>query len=79
MRKRYMDLGGSGGLYSRKLNNKRKAQDETGSETSSEASTPRGGVARRGPTPRGGVVPSGTVSYSFSSLNFPYLIKITKI
>jgi hypothetical protein len=79
MSKRYTDLGKSGGLYSQKFNNKRKAQDETGSETSSKATTPRGGVASRGPTPWGGVVPSGTVSYPFSSHNFSYLIKTTKI
>jgi hypothetical protein len=74
-----MDLGGSGGLYSRKFNNKRKAHDETGSETSSEVITPPGGTARRGPVPRGGVVPMGTVSYPFPSHNFPYLIKTAKI
>jgi hypothetical protein len=79
MRKRYTDLRESGGLYSRKFNNQGKAQDETGSETSSEATTPRGGVASREPVPRGGVVPSGTVSYPFSSRNFSYLIKTTKI
>jgi hypothetical protein len=74
-----MDLGGSRGLYRRKFNNKRKARDETGSEMSSEATTPCGGAASRGPTPRGGVVPSGTISYSFSSHNFSYLIKTTKV
>jgi hypothetical protein len=70
-----MDLGESGGLYSQKFDNKRKAQDETGSETSSEAITPHGGADRRGPVPWGGVVPSGTVSCPFPSHNFPYLIK----
>jgi hypothetical protein len=79
MRKQYTDLGGFGGLYNRKFNNKKKARDDTGSETSSEAATPHGGAARRGLAPRGGVVPSGTVSYPFPSHNFPYLIKTTKI
>jgi hypothetical protein len=40
-RKQYTDLRESGGLYRQKFNNKRKAQDETGSEMSSEATTPR--------------------------------------
>jgi hypothetical protein len=74
-RKRYMDLGESRGLYSQKFDNKRKAQDETGSEMSSEAITPHGGAARRGLVPLGGEVPLGTVSYPFPSHNFPYLIK----
>ena len=58
---------------------KRKVQEETWSETGSEAPSPRGGAAKGGPAPRRGEVPSGTVSYSFSSRNFPYLIKMTKI
>jgi hypothetical protein len=67
------------GLYRRKFNNKRKAQDETGSETSSEATTPPGGVTSRGPAPWYGVVPPGTISYLFSSRYFSYLIKTTKV
>jgi hypothetical protein len=78
-KKLYTYLEESGGLYRRKFNNKRKARDETGSETSSEPITPLGGAARRGPAPRGGVVPSVIVSYPFPSHNFPYLIKTTKI
>jgi hypothetical protein len=35
MRKRYADLGYSGGLYRRKLNIETKSQEETGIETSS--------------------------------------------
>jgi hypothetical protein len=48
-------------------------------ETSSEATSPLGSVASRGPVPRGGVEPSGFVSNSFSSLDFSYLIKTTKV
>jgi hypothetical protein len=40
MRTRYTDLGQSGGLYRRKLNNETKAQEEIGTEMSSEANTP---------------------------------------
>jgi hypothetical protein len=46
---------------------------------SSEANTPQGGAARRGPTPPGGVEPPGSVSNPFSSRDFSYLIKITKV
>jgi hypothetical protein len=35
-RKRYTDLGYSGGLYRQKLYIERKSQEETGTETSSE-------------------------------------------
>jgi hypothetical protein len=77
-RKRYTDLGDSGELYRRKFNNKRMAHDETGSETSSKATTQPGGAASKGPAPWYGVVPPGTVSYSFSSRNFSYLIKNNK-
>jgi hypothetical protein len=48
-------------------------------ETSSEADTPQGGAARRGPAPPGCVGPLGSVSNSFSSRDFSYLIKITKV
>jgi hypothetical protein len=51
-----------------------KAQEETGTETSSEASTPQGGAGSRGPAPPGGVEPPGFVSNSFSSRDFSYLI-----
>jgi hypothetical protein len=78
-RTRYTDLGQSGGLYRRKLNIIMKAQEETGTETSSEANTPQGGVASRGPAPPGGVEPPGSVSNSFSSRDFLYLIKTTKV
>jgi hypothetical protein len=61
------------------LTTKGKAQDETGTETNSEATTPPGGAASRGPAPWGGVVPPGTVSHPFLSRNFSYLIKTTKV
>jgi hypothetical protein len=67
------------GLYRRKFNNKTKAQEEIGTETSSEAPSPPGGTASRGPAPRGGVGPPGSVSNSFSSCDFSYLIKTTKV
>jgi hypothetical protein len=67
------------GLYRRKLNIKTKSQEETGTKTSSEADTPQGGAASRGPAPPGGVEPQGSVSNSFSSRDFSYLIKITKV
>jgi hypothetical protein len=56
-----------------------KAQEETGMETSSEATTPQGGAASRGPAPQCGVEPLGSVSNSFSSRDFSYLIKTTKV
>jgi hypothetical protein len=78
-RKQYTDLGQSGGLYRRKLTIETKAREKTGTETSSEADTPQGGVASRGPAPPGGVEPPGSVSNSFSSHDFSYLIKTTKV
>jgi hypothetical protein len=56
-----------------------KAQEENRTETSSEANSPQGGTASRGPTPPGGVEPPGSVSNSFSSRDFSYLIKTTKV
>jgi hypothetical protein len=41
--------------------------------------TPQGGAASRGPAPPGGVEPPGSVSNPFSSRDFLYLIKTTKI
>jgi hypothetical protein len=67
------------GLYRQKLNNETKAEEEIGTETSSEANTPQGGAASRGPAPPGGVDPPGSVSNSFSSRDFSYLIKTTKV
>jgi hypothetical protein len=56
-----------------------KAHEKTGMETSSEANTPQGGATSRGPAPPGGVEPLGSVSNSFSSREFLYLIKTTKV
>jgi hypothetical protein len=67
------------GLYRQKFNNETKAQEETGMETSSEANTPQGDAASRGPAPWCGVEPPGSVSNSFSSRDFSYLIKTTKV
>jgi hypothetical protein len=66
------------GLYRQKFNNKMKAQEETGMEMSSEATSPPGGMASRGSMPRCGVEPPGSISYSFSSHDFSYLTKTTK-
>jgi hypothetical protein len=63
----------------RKFNIESKSQEETRTETSSEADRPQGGAASRGPTPPGGVEPQGSVSHSFLSRDFSYLIKITKV
>jgi hypothetical protein len=46
---------------------------------SSEADSPQGGAARRGPAPPGGVGPQSSASNSFLSRDFSYLVKIAKI
>jgi hypothetical protein len=79
MRTRYIDLGQSGELYRRKLNIEAKSQEEIGMETSFEADSPQGGTANRGPVPPGGEEPLDSVSNSFSSRDFSYLIKIIKV
>jgi hypothetical protein len=56
-----------------------KTLEETGMETSFEVTTPPGGTASRGPAPRCGVEPLGSVSFLFSSHDFSYLIKTTKV
>jgi hypothetical protein len=66
-------------LYRQKLNIEMKEQEETGMKTSSKANTPQGGAASRGPMPPGGAGPPGSVSNLFSSRNFSYLIKTTKV
>jgi hypothetical protein len=48
-------------------------------ETSSEVDSPQGGVASRGPAPPGGEEPPDSISNPFSSRDFSYLIKITKV
>ena len=78
-RKRYTDLGGSGGLYNKKFHNKRKVWAKTG----------RRGAPRRPhmcqarpegpPAPGAGVVPSGLHSILFTSRYFSYFLKTVKI
>jgi hypothetical protein len=48
-------------------------------EMSSEVVSPQGGVAWSGPTPPGGEEPPDSISCPFSSRDFSYLIKTTKI
>jgi hypothetical protein len=48
-------------------------------ETSFEVDSPQGGAASRGPAPPGGEEPLDSVSNSFLSPDFSYLIKTTKI
>jgi hypothetical protein len=79
MRKRYTDLGDSGGLNRRKLYIETKPQEETGTETSSVVFSHLGGAARGGPAPP--VCETHTYSFSspFSSRDFSYLVKTAKI
>jgi hypothetical protein len=56
-----------------------KSQEENRTEKSSEADSPQGGTARRGPAPPGGVGPRSSISNSFSSRDFSYLVKTAKI
>jgi hypothetical protein len=79
MRIRYTNLGQSGGLYRRELNIETKSQEKTGMETSFGVDSPQGGAARRGPAPLGGEEPLDSVSNTFLSRDFSYLIKTTKI
>jgi hypothetical protein len=79
MRKRYTDLGQSGGLYRRKLNIEAKSQEETGTETSSGVLSPQGGTAWSGLEPPGGEDTPDSVSCPFSSRDFSYLTKTIKI
>jgi hypothetical protein len=74
-----IQTSGIWGLYRQKLNIKTKSQEETGTETSSGVDSPHGGMARRGPAPPGGEEPPDSVSNPFSSHDFSYLIKTTKI
>jgi hypothetical protein len=56
-----------------------KSHEETGMDTSSGVLSPEGGAAWGGPAPPGGEEPPDSVSYPFSSRDFSYLIKTTKI
>jgi hypothetical protein len=72
MRKRYTDLGDSGGLNKRKLYIETKLQEETGTEKSSEAFSHIGGTARGGPTPPVCETQTDFFSYPFLSRDFSY-------
>jgi hypothetical protein len=78
-RKRYTDLGDSGGLSKRKLYIETKPQEETGTETSSGVFSHIGGAARGGPAPP--VCEAHTDSFlcPFLSRDFSYLVKTAKI
>jgi hypothetical protein len=78
-RKRYTDLGDSGGLNKRKLYIETKPQEETGTETSSEVVSHVGGAARGGPAPPVCETHTDSVSSPFSSRDFSYLLKTAKI
>jgi hypothetical protein len=78
-RKRYTDLGYSGGLYRQKLYIERKSQEETGTKMSSEVFSHQGGVARGGPAPPVCEEHPGSFSCPFSSRDFSYLVKTVKI
>jgi hypothetical protein len=78
-RKRYTDLGDSGGLYRQKLYIETKSQEETGIEKSSGVVSPQCGAAWGGPATPGGAEPPDSFSCPFSSHDFSYLIKTTKI
>jgi hypothetical protein len=78
-RKRYTDLGDSGGLYRRKLYIEAKSQEETGTETSSEVFSHQGGATRGGPTPPMCEEHPDSFSCPFSSHDFSYLVKTAKI
>jgi hypothetical protein len=79
MRKRYTDLGYSGGLYRQKLYIEGKSQEETETEMSSEVLSHQGGVARGGPAPPVCEEHPDSFSCPFSSCNFSYLVKTVKI
>jgi hypothetical protein len=78
-RKRYTDLGDSGGLNRRKLYIETKSQEENGTKTSSGVVSHRGGAARGGPAPPVCETHTDSFSCPFSSRNFSYLVKIAKI
>jgi hypothetical protein len=56
-----------------------KSQEETRMEMSSWVISPQGGVAWGGPMPPGGEEQPDSVSCPFSSHDFSYLAKTTKI
>jgi hypothetical protein len=78
-RKRYTDLGDSGGLNKRKLYIETKPQEETGTEMSSGAFSHIGGTTRGGPAPPVCETHTDSFSSPFSSRDFSYLLKTAKI
>jgi hypothetical protein len=78
-RKRYTDLGYSGGLYRRKLYIEGKSQEETRTETSSEVFSHQGGAAKGGLAPPVCEEHPDSFSCPFSSRDFSYLVKTAKI
>jgi hypothetical protein len=78
-RKRYTDLGNSGGLNRRKLYIETKSQEETGTKTSSGVFSHLGGAARGGPAPPVCETHTDFFSCPFSSLDFSYLVKTAKL
>jgi hypothetical protein len=78
-RKRYTDLGDSGGLNRQKLYIETESQEETGTEMSSGVFSHLGGAARDGPAPPMCEKHTDSFSCSFSSRDFSYLVKTTKI
>jgi hypothetical protein len=78
-RKRYTDLGDSGGLNRQKLYIETKSQEETGTETSSGVFSHMGGAARGGPAPPVCETYTDSFSCPFSSRDFSYLVKTAKI
>jgi hypothetical protein len=74
-RKRYTDIGDSGGLNRRKLYIEMKSQEETGMEKSFGVFSHLGGAARGGPTPPMCEGHTDFFSCPFSSRDFLYLIK----
>jgi hypothetical protein len=79
MRKRYTDLGYSGGLYRQKLYIEGKSQEETRTEMSSEVFSHQGGAARGGPAPPMCEKHTDSFSCPFLSRDFSYFIKTAKI
>jgi hypothetical protein len=78
-RKRYTDLGDSGGLNRQKLYIETKPQEETRTETSSGVFSHLGGAARGGLMPPMCERHMDFFSSPFSSRDFSYLLKTTKI
>jgi hypothetical protein len=78
-RKRYTDIGDSGGLYRQKLYIEAKSQEETRTEMSSEVFSHQGGAARGGPASPMCEEHPDSSSCPFSSHDFSYLVKIPKI